>query len=90
MQKIVNSYINKYLFHSETTRRGRVANGAASPPAPAAAAAAAAMSPRRRGRQRVDDTDHFTAFYNKAQENNYNVVVQVWFCTFSSVVGFRR
>lgn len=87
MQKIVNSYINKYLFHSETTRRGRVANGAASPPAPPAAAA---TSPRRRGRQRVDDTDHFTAFYNKAQENNYNVVVQVCFCTFSSVVGFRR
>ncbi|XP_035451677.2 uncharacterized protein LOC118277105 isoform X1 [Spodoptera frugiperda] len=56
---------------SDDKRRGRVANGAASPPT-------ATMSPRRRGRQRADDTDHFTAFYNKAQERNYNVVVQIF------------
>ncbi|XP_075985735.1 uncharacterized protein LOC142982895 isoform X2 [Anticarsia gemmatalis] len=56
---------------SEGRARGRVANGAASPPA-------TSMSPRRRGRARPDDTDHFTAFYNKAQENNYNVVVQIF------------
>lgn len=50
-------------------RRTRVTNGAA---------LSAAASPRRRARQRPDDTDHFTAFYNKAQENNYNVVVQIF------------
>ncbi|PZC74972.1 hypothetical protein B5X24_HaOG206874 [Helicoverpa armigera] len=49
-------------------RRTRVTNGAA----------VTAASPRRRARQRPDDTDHFTAFYNKAQENNYNVVVQIF------------
>ncbi|XP_052756264.1 uncharacterized protein LOC113511211 [Galleria mellonella] len=60
---------------SEEKRRGRVANGAASPPA----ASAAAASPRRgRGRPRIDDTDYFTAFYQKAQEKNYNVVVQIF------------
>ncbi|XP_059055985.1 uncharacterized protein LOC131849870 [Achroia grisella] len=55
---------------SEDKRRGRIANGAASPPA---------ASPRRgRGRPRADDTDYFTAFYHKAQEKNYNVVVQIF------------
>ncbi|KAM3955935.1 LOW QUALITY PROTEIN: uncharacterized protein ACR2FA_010099 [Aphomia sociella] len=61
---------------SEEKRRGRVANGAASPPA---VAGAATPSPRRRGRPRLlDDTDYFTAFYQKAQEKNYNVVVQIF------------
>ncbi|XP_030028265.1 uncharacterized protein LOC115445906 isoform X2 [Manduca sexta] len=69
-------------------RRGRLANGAASPPsaAPAPAAAVALVlgvppvpaSPRRRGRPRTDDVDHFTAFYHKAHDSNYNVVVQIF------------
>ncbi|XP_026332799.1 uncharacterized protein LOC113239861 isoform X3 [Hyposmocoma kahamanoa] len=50
--------------------KGRMANGAASPPD--------VTSPRRRGRPRADDTDYFTDFYNKAQEKNYNVVVQIF------------
>ncbi|XP_060807303.1 uncharacterized protein LOC106135777 isoform X1 [Amyelois transitella] len=56
---------------SDDKKRGRVANGAASPPA-------LLTSPRRRGRPKIDDTDHFTAFYNTAQERNYNVVVQIF------------
>ncbi|CAH0597165.1 unnamed protein product [Chrysodeixis includens] len=58
---------------SEDKRRGRVANGASSP-----SAVTAAASPRRRPRPKPDDTDHFTAFYNKAHERNYNVVVQIF------------
>lgn len=75
------------VYVSEEKRRGRIANGASSPPAaapapaPGAGAGAGAgpvcASPRRRGRPRLDDTDYFTAFYNRAQESNYNVVVQV-------------
>ncbi|XP_045762242.1 uncharacterized protein LOC123865323 isoform X2 [Maniola jurtina] len=53
------------------TLRSRIANGAASPPAPL-------QSPRRRGRPKVDDTDHFTAFHSKAQEHNYNIAVQIF------------
>ncbi|XP_039748261.1 uncharacterized protein LOC120625300 isoform X1 [Pararge aegeria] len=53
------------------TLRSRIANGSASPPAPM-------QSPRRRGRTKADDTDHFTAFQNKAQENNYNIAVQIF------------
>ncbi|XP_053618362.1 uncharacterized protein LOC128679891 isoform X2 [Plodia interpunctella] len=56
---------------SDDKKRGKVANGAASPPA-------VLSSPRRRGRPKVDDTDHFTAFYSTAQERNYNVVVQIF------------
>ncbi|CAG9792902.1 unnamed protein product [Diatraea saccharalis] len=56
---------------SEDKRRGgRIANGATSPPA--------ASSPRRRGRSKPDDTDHFTGFYERAKQNNYNVVVQIF------------
>lgn len=66
-----NNNTSAWKKPSDATRRGRVANGASSPPV-------TTMSPRRRGRPRVDDTDHFTAFYNKAQENNYNVVVQIF------------
>ncbi|XP_052744165.1 uncharacterized protein LOC112050249 isoform X5 [Bicyclus anynana] len=51
--------------------RSRIANGAASPPV-------TPPSPRRRGRPKVDDTDHFTAFHSKAQENNYNIAVQIF------------
>ncbi|XP_038218262.1 uncharacterized protein LOC119836891 isoform X2 [Zerene cesonia] len=62
---------------SEKFPRGRVANGAASPPANA--------SPRRRGRPKLDDTDHFTAFYKRAQEKNYHVAVQIF-----QYVGMRE
>ncbi|CAH0403196.1 unnamed protein product [Chilo suppressalis] len=56
---------------SEDKRRGgRIANGAASPPA--------GTSPRRRGRPKLDETDHFTGFYERAKEKNYNVVVQIF------------
>ncbi|CAG4939036.1 unnamed protein product [Colias eurytheme] len=58
------------MFMNEKLSRGRVANGAASPPAIA--------SPRRRGRPKIDDTDYFTAFYKRAQEKNYNVAVQIF------------
>ncbi|XP_048000744.1 uncharacterized protein LOC125237657 isoform X2 [Leguminivora glycinivorella] len=50
--------------------RGRLANGAAPPPA--------ADSPRRRGRPRQDDVDHFTTFHQRAKEHNYNVAVQIF------------
>ncbi|KAL0811741.1 hypothetical protein ABMA28_009179 [Loxostege sticticalis] len=53
----------------DNKRRTRIANGASPPPA---------LSPRRRGRPRHDDTDHFTAFYHKAEEHKYNVVVQIF------------
>ncbi|XP_013182066.1 PREDICTED: uncharacterized protein LOC106128291 isoform X2 [Papilio xuthus] len=53
---------------SEKAGRGRVANGAASPLA----------SPRRRGRPRAEDVDHFTAFCTRAQQANYNVAVQIF------------
>ncbi|KPJ08913.1 hypothetical protein RR48_01677 [Papilio machaon] len=52
----------------EKAGRGRVANGASSPLA----------SPRRRGRPRADDVDHFTAFCTRAQQANYNVAVQIF------------
>ncbi|XP_028156422.1 uncharacterized protein LOC114350003 [Ostrinia furnacalis] len=49
-------------------RQTRMVNGSSPPPV---------TSPRRRGRPK-QDTDHFTAFYHKAQEHNYNVVVQIF------------
>ncbi|XP_073962644.1 uncharacterized protein isoform X2 [Choristoneura fumiferana] len=67
-----NSSAWKKNSESKGVLRGRVANGAASPPAVPAA------SPRRRGRPKADDADHFTAFYNKAQERKYNVAVQIF------------
>ncbi|XP_013137851.1 PREDICTED: uncharacterized protein LOC106102812 [Papilio polytes] len=59
------------MLHYSEKARGRVANGAASPLAPLA-------SPRRRGRPRLDEVDHFTAFYTRAQQANYNVAVQIF------------
>ncbi|CAH2057040.1 unnamed protein product, partial [Iphiclides podalirius] len=61
--------------------RGRVANGAASPTGSAAAVAAVAAvaaSPRRRGRPRLDELDHFTSFNTRAHQSNYNVAVQIF------------
>ncbi|XP_046973534.1 uncharacterized protein LOC124540132 isoform X8 [Vanessa cardui] len=56
-------------------RARTLANGAASPPA---APAAPAQSPRRRGRPRADDADHFTAFHTRARAADYNVAVQIF------------
>ncbi|XP_064075080.1 uncharacterized protein LOC113396478 [Vanessa tameamea] len=56
-------------------RARALANGAASPPA---APAPPAQSPRRRGRPRVDDADHFTAFHTRARAADYNVAVQIF------------
>ncbi|XP_050355813.1 uncharacterized protein LOC126777027 isoform X3 [Nymphalis io] len=53
-------------------RARALANGAASPPA------APAPSPRRRGRPRLDDADHFTAFHARARAADYNVAVQIF------------
>ncbi|XP_047539999.1 uncharacterized protein LOC125073283 isoform X1 [Vanessa atalanta] len=60
-------------------RARSLANGAASPPAaPAPAPPPPAQSPRRRGRPRADDADHFTAFHTRARAADYNVAVQIF------------
>ncbi|CAH2097489.1 unnamed protein product [Euphydryas editha] len=58
--------------------RGRALANGASPPPPA-------QSPRRRGRPRADDADHFSAFCERAAASHYNVALQIF-----QYVGMRE